>query len=178
MKEIRSVIRILLVLVMLGSVVSPVFAVSTKEKENNNNKTSKKPLQYYLGYISTFVRKSNGNEIGSNSHWFYGVSSGVDHYYDPSTWGSYIGGAILGCIGYCSCSTSGSCQVNALKASISRSSKSVKPSDWYGYDTCRYSKVCSNGCGEVYGTVTASCSTIYGCYIDVEWHAMCYDRGI
>ncbi len=36
--------------------------------------------------ISTFVRKSNGDKIGSNSHWFYGVSSGVDHYYDPSTW--------------------------------------------------------------------------------------------
>ncbi len=52
------------------------------------------------------------------------------------------------------------------------STKSVQPCDWYGYDSCNYWGGCSNGI--VYGTVTASCSTIYGCYINVEWHAMCH----
>jgi len=162
---------IMLVLIALGSVANLVIAMEIS-KENSDIK----PLEYGTGWLETFVKKSNGEEVGSNSHFVPGVASGVDHYYDPSTWGDYIGGADLACFTPgCPCAISGSCQVDALN---DMASGNVRPCDWYGYDTCDYSGICSNGCGVVYGTVTASCSTIYGCYIDVEWRAMCYSSGI
>ncbi len=131
------------------------------------NENDVKPLQYCFGVATTFVKKSNGESVGSTTHEVLGTESGTDSYYDPSTWGEYVGGGSISCAQVCSCYGSGSCSVDALNTRTS-----VEPYDWSGYDTCNYWGGCSNGI--IYGTVTASCSTIYGCYIDVEWHAMCH----
>ena len=133
------------------------------------------PSQYWPETVVTFVEKSNGERIGEKYHSFYGSASGTDSYYDPSTWSKYKAGASILCGGTCAESGEGNCSVNALNARTGAVSKTnVTPKDWYGYDSCKYWDS-EGSCSMVYGTVSASCSTIYGCYIDVEWHALCYE---
>ncbi len=133
------------------------------------------PLQPGVGLVVTSVYRSNGVLVGSNEHLILEAGSGIDKYYDPSAWGNYKAGASISCCGRCSCEASDYCSIHALNVNT-KAKPNIKPQDWYGYDECDYSGICKCGC--VYGTVRASCSTIYGCYIDVEWHAGCYNSGI
>jgi len=155
----RKLLGVLLVLVMIGSVINIIMARKVE------------PQQYCVGVAGTFVKRTDGTLVGYNYHTFVGVASGNDTYYDPSTWARYIAGGSVSCGQACAGSGSGECFVNAF-SSVSNIGNDVKPLDWYGYSTCDF--VGSSRKAFIYGTVTASCSTVYGCYIRVYWHAMCY----